>query len=81
MTARQQQLDTLLYLRLCPLRRLYVQRLERMMLVDGDSFDEGEYSEEAGKLIRLQSLITRLSARLPLPAPLFAEDEQQPLDL
>lgn len=65
MTARQEQLADLLYLRLCPLRRLYVQRLERMMAEDADLFDEGEYSEEAAKLIRLQALMDRISARLP----------------
>ena len=65
MTARQEQLADLLFLRLYPLMRLFRQRLERMMLVDGDLFDEGEYAEEADKLIRADRLASRISSRLP----------------
>ncbi len=82
MTARQEQLDTLLYLRLYPLRRLYQQRLEAIYAEpDTSLFDEGEYEEEAAKLIRLQAVIDSVAARLPPLPPLFAEDEQQPADL
>jgi hypothetical protein len=81
MTRRQEELDHMLYMRLFPLRRLFRQRLDRMHAEEADLFDEGEYSEEAGKLIRCQRLIDRVSARLPPEPPLFPEDEQQPADL
>lgn len=83
LTARQQQLDTLLYLRLFPLRRLLQGRIEAMYAEpDSSLFDEGEYMEEADKLIRLQRLMDRVASRLPaLPPFLFPEGDEQPADL
>jgi hypothetical protein len=81
MTARQEQLDNLLYLRLYPLRRLLVARVEAMYAAADELFEEAEYEEEAAKLVRLQPLIDRVASRLPPLPPLFPEDEQQPLDL
>ena len=84
LTARQQQLDTMLYLRLYPLRRLLQSRLDAMYAEpDADLFDEEEFVLAARQELRVEGLIARVSSRLPAPAPLLdaVEDEQQPAHL